>query len=166
VILDSVGIEGVLLFLKIAFLVLLYLFIWSIVRSASKDIRPTQESMILRPGDPGAQQLAAARRAASAPSGRLIVVASPSLAEGSRLNIDSVPLSIGRGEENQVSLSEDEFASSAHARIEPRHDGAYLVDRGSTNGTYVNGIRIDSPHRLEAGDLVRIGETQLRYEQP
>jgi hypothetical protein len=163
VIFDSVGIEGVLLFLKIAFLVLLYLFIWSIVRSASKDIRPTQESMILRPGDPGAQQLAAARRA-RAPAGRLVVVSSPSLAEGSRFAIDSVALSIGRTEDNQVALAEDEFASSAHARVEPRHDGAWLVDRGSTNGTFVNGIRIDSPHRLEAGDVVRIGETQLRYE--
>ena len=161
---DSVGIEGVLLFLKIAFLVLLYLFIWSIVRSASKDIRPTQESMILRPSDPAAQQLAAARRT-SAPAGRLVVVSSPSLAEGSRYAIDSVPISIGRTEDNQVALAEDEFASSAHARIEPRHDGAWLVDRGSTNGTYVNGIRIDSPRRLEQGDVVRIGETQLRYEQ-
>jgi FHA domain-containing protein len=164
VIFDSVGIEGVLLVLKIAFLVLLYLFIWSIVRSASKDIRPTQESMILRPGDPGAQQLAAARRAASH-SGRLVVVSSPSVAEGSRFAIDSVPISIGRGEENQVALGKDEFASSGHARIEPRHDGAWLVDRGSTNGTFVNGVRIDSPRRLEAGDVVRIGETQLRYEE-
>jgi hypothetical protein len=164
VIYDSVGIEGVLLGLKIAFLVLLYVFIWSIVRSASKDIRPTQESMILRPGEPGAQQLAAARRQ-SAHAGRLVVVSSPTLAEGSRFAIDSVPLSIGRGEENQVALGEDDFASSAHARIEPRHDGAWLVDRGSTNGTFVNGIRIDAPHHLEQGDLVRIGETQLRYEQ-
>lgn len=161
---DSVGIEGVLLGLKIAFLVLLYLFIWSIVRSASKDIRPTQESMILRPGAPGAQQLAAARRPAAS-AGRLVVVASPTLDEGARFPVDSVPLSIGRGEENQIALEGDEFASAAHARVEPRHDGAWLVDRGSTNGTYVNGIRIDSPHRLEPGDLVRIGETQLRYEE-
>ena len=160
----SVAVEEALLVLKLAFLVLLYLFIWSIVRSASKDIRPTQESMILRPGDPGAQQLAAARRAA-APPGRLVVISSPSLAEGSRFAVDSVQISIGRSEDNQVALTEDEFASSAHARMEPRHDGVWLVDRGSTNGTFVNGVRIDSPRRLDAGDLVRIGETQLRYEE-
>jgi hypothetical protein len=164
VIYDSVGIEGALLFLKIAFLVLLYLFIWSIVRSASKDIRPTQESMILRPGDRGAQQLVSSRRAPT-PSGRLVVISSPTLEQGSRYAVDSVPISIGRSEENQVELGDDEFASAAHARVEPRHDGAWLVDRGSTNGTFVNGIRIDSPHRLEPGDLVRIGETQLRYEE-
>ena len=41
---SSVDVEGVLLLLKIAFLVLLYLFIWRIVRTASKDLRLPQES--------------------------------------------------------------------------------------------------------------------------
>ena len=162
---DSIGIDGLLLGLKIAFLVLLYLFIWSIVRSASRDIRPPQESMVMRPGSPGAQQLAAARRASEARAGRLVVVASPTLEEGSGYTVDSVALSIGRGPENRVQLRGDEFASSAHARVEPRHDGVWLVDRGSTNGTYLNGIRIDSARRLEDGDVIRIGETQLRYEE-
>jgi pSer/pThr/pTyr-binding forkhead associated (FHA) protein len=161
---DSVGIDGLLLGLKIAFILLLYLFIWSIVRSASKDIRPPQESMILRPGTAGAQQLAGARQAAQRP-GRLVVVSSPTLEEGSGFAVDSAPLSLGRGPENQIQLEDDEFASAAHARVEPRHDGAWLVDRGSTNGTYVNGIRVDAPHRLEDGDVVRIGETQLEYRE-
>ncbi len=161
---DSIGIEGLLLGLKVAFLVLLYLFIWSIVRSAAKDIRPTQESMILRPGDAGAQQLTGARRGPRR-HGRLVVVSSPTLKEGAGFAVDSVALSIGRSSDNQIELQDDEFASAAHARVEPRHDGAWLVDRGSTNGTYVNGIRIDSPHQLEHGDVVRIGETQLRYDE-
>jgi pSer/pThr/pTyr-binding forkhead associated (FHA) protein len=163
VIYDSVAIDELLLVLKIAFLVLLYVFIWSIVRSAAKDIRPTQESMVLRPGSAGAQQLAGARGSGPRP-GRLVVVASPTLTEGASFTVDSVPLAIGRGAENTIQLEGDEFASASHARVEARHDGAWLVDRGSTNGTYVNGIRIDSPHRLEEGDLVRIGETQLRFE--
>jgi pSer/pThr/pTyr-binding forkhead associated (FHA) protein len=164
VIFDSIAIDELLLALKIAFLVLLYLFIWSIVRSAARDIRPTQESMILRPGDAGAQQLAGARGAATQP-GRLVVVSSPTLEEGGDFAVDAVPLSIGRGPENAIQLEGDEFASATHARVEGRHDGAWLVDRGSTNGTYVNGIRVDSPHRLADGDLIRIGATQLRYEQ-
>ena len=159
---DSIAIDELLLVLKIAFLVLLYLFIWSIVRSASRDIRPTQESMILRPGDAGAQQLAGARGSAKRP-GRLVVVSSPSLKEGAGFAVDAVPLSIGRAPDNAIQLGDDEFASASHARVEGRHDGAWLVDRGSTNGTYVNGIRVDGPHLLEDGDVVRIGETQLRY---
>ena len=46
---DSVAVDEVLLVLKIAFLVLLYLFIWRIVRTASRDLRLPQESFILAP---------------------------------------------------------------------------------------------------------------------
>jgi len=48
-VLGSANVETTLLLLKIAFLVLLYLFIWRIVRSAARDLRLPQESMILRP---------------------------------------------------------------------------------------------------------------------
>jgi pSer/pThr/pTyr-binding forkhead associated (FHA) protein len=40
-----------------------------------------------------------------------------------------------------------------------------VQDLGSTNGTYLNGTRLDRPRRLSRGDIVRIGETDLRYEQ-
>ena len=46
---DSVAVDELLLVLKIAFLVLLYLFIWRIVRTASRDLRLPQESFILAP---------------------------------------------------------------------------------------------------------------------
>ena len=51
-ILDSAAVDEVLLVLKIAFLVLLYLFIWRIVRTASRDLRLPQESFILAPSGP------------------------------------------------------------------------------------------------------------------
>jgi pSer/pThr/pTyr-binding forkhead associated (FHA) protein len=37
-------------------------------------------------------------------------------------------------------------------------------DLNSTNGTYVNGLQIDRPRRLTPGDIVRVGETDLRYD--
>ena len=40
-----------------------------------------------------------------------------------------------------------------------------MQDLGSTNGTYLNGARLDRPRRLTEGDVVRIGETDLRYER-
>jgi pSer/pThr/pTyr-binding forkhead associated (FHA) protein len=40
-----------------------------------------------------------------------------------------------------------------------------VQDRGSTNGTYVNGAQLDRPRRLTEGDVVRVGETDLRYER-
>jgi pSer/pThr/pTyr-binding forkhead associated (FHA) protein len=64
-----------------------------------------------------------------------------------------------------VPLESDEFASARHARFEPRRDGVWVQDRGSTNGTYVNGTRIERPRRLTSGDIVRVGETDFRYER-
>jgi len=154
----SVAVEEALLVLKIAFLVLLYLFIWRIVRSAARDVRMPQESFILAPGSvPGLSQ-------EPVETGRLVVLKSPALAEGDELELDSSPLRLGRGSGNDVNLSRDEYASSKHARVEPRRDGVWLEDVGSTNGTYLNGIRLTQAKKLAAGDVLRIGETELRYE--
>lgn len=97
-------------------------------------------------------------------AGRLVVVKSPALEEGDELTLDSSALLLGRGSRNDVDLGRDEYASTEHARIEPRRDGVWLEDVGSTNGTYLNGIRLTRPKRMTAGDVVRVGETELRYE--
>ncbi len=160
---DSIAVDEALLILKVLFLVLLYLFIWRIVRSASKDVRLPQESFIMRPGEAQAAGLAPAPSPIQ--TGRLVVLKSPALEEGTTLDLDSAVLTIGRGGQNDVPLEEDEFTSARHARFEPRRDGVWVQDRGSTNGTYVNGSQIDRPRRLAPGDVVRVGETDLRYER-
>ena len=58
----------------------------------------------------------------------------------------------------------DDYASARHARIEPRRDGVWVEDIGSTNGTFLNGIKLTRPRKLTPGDVVRIGETEVRYE--
>jgi hypothetical protein len=151
--------ETVLLVLKIAFIVLLYLFIWRIVRTAGRDMHLPQESFILRPAVAGGSALPAVGR-----SGRLVVVQSQVLTVGEEFELDSRPLTVGRGAQNDVSIDGDEFASARHVRIEPRRDGVWVSDVGSTNGTYVNGVRIDRPRKLERHDVVRVGETELRFE--
>jgi hypothetical protein len=159
---DSIAVDEALLVLKILFLVLLYLFIWRIVRSASRDVRLPQESFILRPGEAEAAGLAAP---SPIHTGRLVVLKSPALEEGTTFELDSAALTIGRGGQNDVPLENDEFASARHARFEPRRDGVWVQDRGSTNGTFVNGAQLDRPRRLTPGDVVRVGETDLRYER-
>ena len=153
---SSVSVEELLLVLKIAFLILLYLFIWRIVRTMSRDLRLPQESFILTPDRSPRERLPL--------GGRLTVLRSPALAAGEEFDLDSAPLTFGRSGDNDVALPGDEYASSAHARLEPRRDGVWVEDIGSTNGTFVNGERIDRPRRLRAGDVVRIGETDLRFE--
>ena len=87
-------------------------------------------------------------------------------ARGGRRAARSTPrrCCVGRGSGNDVNLARDEYASSNHARVEPRRDGVWVEDVGSTNGTYLNGIRLTRAKRLTPGDIVRVGETELRYE--
>jgi hypothetical protein len=160
-VLGSIAVEELLLVLKIAFVVLLYLFIWRIVRTASRDLRLPQESFILAPGAAGALPVAEPE---PIEAGRLVVVTSPTLQEGEARALDSSPLTVGRGPQNDVPLERDDYASARHARIEPRRDGVWVEDIGSTNGTYLNGIKLTRARKLTPGDVVRIGETELRYE--
>ena len=158
--LSSTTYESTLLALKIAFLVLLYLFIWRIVRTAAKDLRLPQESFILRPG-----ALTGGALGQAIQPGRLVVVGGEVLDRGEEYELDSTALTIGRSGENDISIEGDEYASARHVRIEPRRDGVWVHDLGSTNGTYVNNIRIDRPRKLVTGDVVRVGETELRFEE-
>lgn len=159
-IVGSIAVETALLALKIAFLVLLYLFIWRIVRTASRDLRLPQESFVLAPSS--AAGLVEAPQIAG---GRLVVVKSPTLSAGEERELDSKAITFGRGNQNDVALDGDDYASAKHARIEPRRDGVWVEDIGSTNGTYLNGIRLSRARKLSPGDVVRIGETELRYER-
>jgi FHA domain len=160
----SVQIEEVLLALKIAFLVLLYLFIWRIVRTAAREVRAprtvNEDSMLLTPEQARELRLEAARQI-----GRLVVLESPALRRGTEQPLDSVAMTIGRDGSNDIALPGDTFASASHARLEPRADGVWLEDTGSTNGTYLNGVKLRQPERLEPGDVVRVGETDFRFER-
>jgi FHA domain len=157
---ESIAVDEALLALKVAFIVLLYLFIWRIVRSAGRDLRAgaVQESMIIAPGEAAGLGLAPSRRA------RLVVLKSPALDAGEEVPVDSLPVAIGRGGQNDVPLDGDEFASAQHARFEARRDGLWVEDTGSTNGTFVNGARVTTPRRLAQGDVVRVGQTDFRVE--
>ncbi len=157
---ESIRVDELLLILKIAFLVLLYLFIWRIVRTVARDVRLPQESFVLAP-----QQAAAAGLGPRARTGVLVVVSSPTLKEDLERTLDSSPVTLGRSSDNDLSLDADEFASARHARIEPRRDGVWVEDLGSTNGTFVNGVKLKRPRKLTPGDIVRVGETDLRFEQ-
>jgi hypothetical protein len=163
--LASTQVADLLLVLKIAFLVLLYLFVIRVIRSAGREQEaPSQDSMILTPAAAAAAGLgrgAAAKRR----SVWLVVQRSPSLEEGGEFPLNSAPLTVGRGGQNDLVLTGDEFASARHARIEVRGDGVWVQDLESTNGTYVNGSRIAGAQRLDAGDVLRVGETDLRVEE-
>lgn len=159
----SIAVGEALLILKILFLLLLYVFIWRIVRTASRDLRLPQESFVLAPAQAHAAGLVG--RGHGVTTGQLVVTASPTRKVGEVHLLDSSGLTVGRGGQNSIALDRDEFASARHARIEPRRDGVWIEDVGSTNGTFVNGVRLATPRRLAPGDVIRVGSTDLRFEQ-
>lgn len=70
---------------------------------------------------------------------------------------------IGRSEDSQFCLPHDRFFSRHHCLIEIAPPQAFLRDLGSTNGTFVNGLRVDTAH-LKSGDRIQGGETVLEVE--
>jgi pSer/pThr/pTyr-binding forkhead associated (FHA) protein len=153
------NVEPILLALQAAFLVLLYVFIWRVVRSAGRDMQVApQESFILAPSQLAAEHIVS-------DPGRLVVERSAALKAGKTFETGAVPVTIGRSGENTIALDGDEFASGHHARIESQRDGVWILDLESTNGTFVNGERVDGRRQLHRGDLVQIGDTELRFER-
>jgi DNA-binding response OmpR family regulator len=74
---------------------------------------------------------------------------------------------IGRSDSCVVSIPAP-TVSRLHARVELQHDRYVIFDAGSANGTFVNGQRIDSGHRLSTGDEIRLGtdEVVLLFSDP
>jgi pSer/pThr/pTyr-binding forkhead associated (FHA) protein len=158
----SIAVDTALLALKIGFLALLYLFIWMIVRSATRDVRAApQESIVI--GAAQANELRALARPKPVAPGRFRVVGSPTLERGELLAFRE-PVVVGRAPDCGLRLDHDEFASSHHARISPADNGLWIEDLGSTNGTFVNEARVTTSRQLLPGDLVKVGETELRVE--
>ena len=156
---EALATDEALLILKVAFLVLLYGFIVLVVKTATKDINGApQESIVL-----GAAEAAALRAELGVRAARFLVLTSPELAQGSTIEVSASTV-VGRDAGSGIRLDRDEFASARHARIEPRQDGAWIEDIGSTNGTYVNGARLQGARLLRPGDVVRIGETELQVQ--
>ena len=151
--------DEALLLGKIAFLVLLYLFILYIVRSATKGMNQApQESIIL-----GAAEADALRAQHGLKPTRLLVLASPELDSGRTIDLSS-PTVVGRDATSGIRLEHDEFVSARHARLEPRPEGAMVDDLGSTNGTFVNGSKLKKAKLAKVGDVIKIGATELQVQ--
>ncbi len=165
-------VEQLLLVLRIAFVILLYLFIWRIVRLSLRDVRRGQESMVMSPGAAAAAGLtplpvpgqAGPRLRSAEGAGQLIVLRSPVFPAGTVVVCDDEVV-FGRGGDADAVLDGDTTASSRHARVFHRGPQVYVEDLDSTNGTFVNGQRLAAERVLRAGDVVVVGATEMRFEQ-
>ena len=77
------------------------------------------------------------------------------------VEVDRDELIIGRSTKADVAIS-DRFLSRHHARVF-KTDGDWLIeDLGSRNGTHVNGVRVDRPTPVQAGDVIAISASVVR----
>ena len=73
---------------------------------------------------------------------------------------------IGRSDNNDVVLGDDELASRVHAMLQRSAEGRfYITDRASSNGTFVNGARVSAPLILRPGDQIEIGHHTFKFHQ-
>jgi len=133
--------------LRLTFVALIYLFFVFVARALWRDLR-------------------ASVAGAGSSLGRLLVVAST---EGGPANGTNYPLdavnSIGRDVNNSIVI-EDSFVSAEHALLTFRGRAWFVEDRGSTNGTWVNGHRVATYLPLGYGDELQVGRIRMRLERP
>ena len=91
----------------------------------------------------------------------VIYAAEPGLL-GKRYVLDKSPLRVGRGGDNHIVLDGDSV-SRRHSHFERRSNGWFIVDDGSTNGTFLNEEQIKREAGLNNGDRVKVGPTILKY---
>jgi pSer/pThr/pTyr-binding forkhead associated (FHA) protein len=138
-----------LLVLQLSFLALLYMILFGFARSLLRDLRSAER----------------AQMASQAGIGRLAVLESPEDEPPVGRAISLGPInSLGRNVNNTIYV-EDDFVSANHAMLTFRGRSWFIEDQGSTNGTYVNGHRIDRAVALSFGDELTVGRVRMRLER-
>jgi hypothetical protein len=151
--------------LKFGFLVVLYLFLLWVVRSARRDLGGVREEARAAPRPTPSEATGLysasglARAGAAARAAHLVVERAPGHDSGMIYDLDG-DLVLGRGDRAEIRL-QDPFASARHARVYEQGGVVVIEDLGSTNGTYVNAKKLASPVPLHPGDRLQVGRTVL-----
>ncbi|MCV0403754.1 MAG: FHA domain-containing protein [Chloroflexi bacterium] len=138
-----------LLLAQLGFVALLYLILMRFAGSLLRDLRSAEEAQI----------------SSRSGIGRLSVLESPADEPPNGTTIALGPInSIGRNVNNTIFV-EDDFVSANHAMLTFRGRSWFVEDQGSTNGTFVNGHRIERPVALSFGDELTIGRVRMRLDR-
>jgi hypothetical protein len=147
--LANISVDIIILLLRVAVVLLLYFFLWQVLRFVMRDLRGS--------GQPSGNGVA------SSPYGQLVVLrAGQSGVAAGKIFPLSPSNVIGRSLENCEIALNDTFLSSQHARLELQGDAWVLEDLNSTNGTFVNDIEVRDTAVVEEGDIIRVGRVEMR----
>ncbi|MEN6371548.1 MAG: FHA domain-containing protein [Armatimonadota bacterium] len=105
-----------------------------------------------------------AGQAPSATAGVPRLIGTQGQYSGHIFEITGAEATIGRDPGNTIPLVEDSTSSRRHARFGQENGAYFVMDEGSSNGTFVNGMKITGRHPIHTGDEVQIGGTKFRFE--
>jgi Inner membrane component of T3SS, cytoplasmic domain len=166
--------ELTLVLLKLGFLLLLWAFVFAVVYALRSDLfgeraRPLPEQ---RASAPAAAAAAASPRppapvspapaATSGTASRLVITSGSK--EGLELPLSNQPLTIGRSSESGLVIRDD-YTSTHHARLVLWGDEWVIQDLDSTNGTFLNGSRVNTPTPVLLNTPIKIGTTTFELRR-
>lgn len=136
--------------LRIAFIGLIYLFLFGVMRVIVRDLRSVAPTEAAQP---------------KSKYGKLVVVepGKSRLAPGLVFTLQAVT-SLGRKASNTIIL-EDDFVSSEHTLISWRDGRPWVEDVASTNGTFLNDAEVNRPAPLSEGDIVGVGGVRFKWTE-
>jgi pSer/pThr/pTyr-binding forkhead associated (FHA) protein len=150
--------QGLILQLtRAGFLMLLWLFIWSVLRILRTDIYAPTGAVMVRRGLTLRGTLLPTRQQRNV--ARYLVVTEGALV-GARITLSGQPVLIGRADDSTLVLTDD-YASTRHARLSQRGSEWYVEDLGSTNGTYLDREKVTTAIRVPIGTPVSVGKTVI-----
>ena len=148
--------ESTLTILKFVFLGLLYLFLFRVMRVVYLELGGGRRRRAAPDGRSGSRT--SGRR--SGRGGTRLRIVQPVAHRGLTFQL-SDELTVGRAPGCQVCVVDDTFVSQLHARVFTLAGVPHVEDLGSTNGTFLNGKRVESPVPLQRGDHLQVGGTVM-----
>jgi len=158
--------EQLLNILKLCLLALIYLFLVRVVRAVWAEVavpapadagrRPRRRGATVAPAMP-APAPARGRKTRGTPT-ELVAVEPPDQV-GRRYPLGD-EITVGRAAGCQVTV-DDTYVSQLHARVFTRDGQLMVEDLGSTNGTYLNRVKVAGPMGMQKGDRLQVGNTVL-----
>lgn len=144
----------IVLLLRTAVVVLLYLFLWQVLRAVVRDLRSANKPSVIAGNN-------------SSMYGQIVVqrAGQSGVAVGKSFPLGPSNI-LGRSMDHCEIALNDSFLSSQHARLELQGDEWVLEDLRSTNGTFVNDIEVKAPTIIEDGDVIRIGRVEMKLVKP
>lgn len=155
--------EAATLMVKFGFLALLWVFVFAAVSVMRRDLFGSAEAVPATSSKSAPAAPARSRRPFRKAVPTTLAVVGGSMT-GATLPLGEGPITVGRGADCTLVVSDD-YASTRHARFYTRNDQWFVEDLGSTNGTFVDRMRITGPTPISVGTQVRIGDTTVELRK-